>query len=51
MSEAINNKEAIGTITVNIGEIYLAKGDDQLALNYFQKSRNPQMPASNEWIP
>ncbi|HET7115355.1 MAG TPA: adenylate/guanylate cyclase domain-containing protein [Hanamia sp.] len=38
MSESLNNKDAIGTITVNVGEIYLKKGNDDSALIYFQKS-------------
>lgn len=35
--EAIGDED-IGTVLVNIGEIYLEKGEDSLALDYFQKS-------------
>ena len=38
MSESLKNDNAIGTITVNVGEIYLKKGNDDSALIYFQKS-------------
>lgn len=35
---ATGNKEAIGNVEVNIGEIYLDRGDDSLALSYFERS-------------
>lgn len=38
LSEIIDEKDAIATASVNIGEIYLENGDDQQALEYFQKS-------------
>jgi len=38
MSESLKNDDAIGTITVNVGEIYLEKGQLDSALIYFQKS-------------
>ncbi|RNI40212.1 adenylate/guanylate cyclase domain-containing protein [Hanamia caeni] len=38
MSELLKNNDAIGTITVNIGELYLLKGNYDSALIYFKKS-------------
>lgn len=38
MSEALKNNDAIGTISVNIGEVYLANGNEDTALIYFKKS-------------
>jgi adenylate cyclase len=38
MSESLKNNDAIGTITVNLGEIYLGKKDYDSALIYFQKA-------------
>src|SRR6185437_7587315 len=38
MSESLKNNDAIGTITVNIGELYLLKENYDSALVYFQKS-------------
>lgn len=38
LSEAIGNLDNTGTITVNLGEIYFDKGNDSLALAYFEKS-------------
>lgn len=38
--EGTNDLEAIGTINVNIGEIYLIKKEYSLALNYFEKALN-----------
>lgn len=38
MSESLKNNDAIGTITVNLGEIFLMKESYDSALIYFQKS-------------
>jgi class 3 adenylate cyclase len=38
MSESLKNNDAIGTITVNIGELYLLKQNYDSALIYFNKS-------------
>lgn len=38
LSEILGDKEAIGTLSGNLGEIYLEKGDDTLALTYFEKA-------------
>jgi adenylate cyclase len=38
LSEISGDKEAIGTASVNLGELFFAKGDNKRALHYFQKS-------------
>ncbi len=38
IAETLKDQDAIGTATVNIGEIYLEKGNDSLALIYFNRS-------------
>jgi len=38
LSRIINDKDAIGTVTVNMGEIYLGKEQDSIALFYFLQS-------------
>jgi adenylate cyclase len=38
LSEILGDKDAIGTLSGNLGEIYLQKGDDTLALTYFEKA-------------
>ncbi len=47
MSESLKNNDAIGTITVNLGEIYLSKGADDSALIYFQESLNAYKGSEN----
>ena len=38
LCEETGNKEALGTISENIGDIYFYKGDDAKALSYYNKS-------------
>jgi class 3 adenylate cyclase/Tfp pilus assembly protein PilF len=38
LSEIMGDKDAIATTSVNIGGIYLTRGEDSLALVYFEKS-------------
>ncbi len=47
MSESLRNNDAIGTITVNVGEIYLLKKNYDSALIYFQKSLNAYKGSEN----
>ena len=38
LSELLGDRDAIGTLSGNLGEIYLKKGNDSLALTYFEKA-------------
>ena len=38
LSEILGDQDAIGTLSGNLGEIYLKKGDDTLALEYFEQA-------------
>jgi len=48
---AAGNKEAIGNVEVNIGEIYLTRGNDSLALSYFEKSLEALRGSDSSYTP
>jgi len=48
---ATGNKEAIGNVEVNIGEIYLDRGDDSLALAYFERSLDAIRGSGSSYMP
>lgn len=48
---ASGDKEAIGNVEVNIGEIWLARGNDTLALSYFERSLNAIRGSNSAYTP
>jgi class 3 adenylate cyclase/Flp pilus assembly protein TadD len=48
---AAGNKEAIGNVEVNIGEIYLDRGNDSMALSYFERSLGALRGTGSSYIP
>ncbi len=50
-NEKLGNLDAIGTLTSNIGEIFLLKGDDSTALVYFERSLKAYEEDNSPWIP
>jgi class 3 adenylate cyclase/Flp pilus assembly protein TadD len=48
---AAGNKEAIGNVEVNIGEIYLDRGNDSMALSYFERSLGALKGSGSSYIP
>ena len=48
---ASGDKEAIGNVEVNIGEIWLTRGNDTLALSYFERSLNAIRGSNSAYTP
>ena len=48
---ATGDKAALGNVQVNIGEIWLARGNDSLALSYFEQSLEAFRSAGSPYLP